>query len=85
MTPKTKVFQVILPTLGFIFSKSNNVGSYFYPYFQVVCQELQLLCEHFNRFCPDFQQIKTFGGAFAPPELPPPIPLLWYLKQMVKH
>jgi len=33
--------------------KSSNVGRHFYPDFQ--------------GFCPDFQQIKTFGGALAPP------------------
>jgi len=37
--------------LGRQFLKSNNVGRYFYPDFQ--------------GFCPDFQQITTFGDALA--------------------
>jgi len=45
------------------FLKSNNVGPYFYPDFQ--------------GFCPDCQQIKTFGGAFATPAPLPPTPLLF--------
>jgi len=44
------------------FLKSNNVGRHFYPDFQ--------------RFCPDFQQIKTFWGAHANPVPLPPTPLL---------
>jgi len=39
--------------------KSNNVGRHF--------------CPDFQGFCPNFQQIKTIGGALAPT---PPTPLL---------
>jgi len=35
----------------------------------------KLLCPNSFRFCPNFQQIKNFGGALAPPALPPPTPL----------
>jgi len=46
--------HVILPTLGVIFFKSNNVGRHFCPYFQGVCPDLQVFCEGFHRFCSDF-------------------------------
>ena len=42
------------------FFEASNVGCHFYP--------------DFRGFCPDFQQIKTFGGALAPS---PPTPLLF--------
>jgi len=42
------------------FLKSSNVWCHFYPDFQ--------------GFCPDFQQIKTFGSALSPPS---PTPLLF--------
>jgi len=33
------------------------------------------LCPSSLRFCPNFRQIRTFGGALAPPAPPPPTPL----------
>jgi len=47
------VFICFSANVGLHFLKSNNVGRHFGPYFQ--------------GFCPDFQQIKTFGGALASP------------------
>ena len=67
-SPK-KGLHVILPTLGANFSKSNNVGRHFYSYFLVVFPEPQVFCKHFDRFYPDFRQIKTFVVGLAP--LPP--------------
>jgi len=58
-----KVFMCFYANRGCHFLKSNNVGRYFHPDFQ--------------GFCPDFQQIKTFGGALATPAPPPPAPLLF--------
>jgi len=58
--------------LGANFSKSNNFGRHFCLHFQVVCPDLQVFCEHLHRFFPDFQQIKSFGGALA---AQPPTPL----------
>jgi len=57
-----KVFMCFLDMLGSIFLKSNNVGRHF--------------CPNFQRFCPDFWQIKTFGGALAPPNT---IPLVTWM------
>jgi len=75
-----KGLHMTLTTLGANFSKSNNVGRHYCPYFQVVCLDFQVLCEQFHvfcpdvqGFCPDFQQIETFGGALAPP---PPTSLI---------
>ena len=51
--------------------------------FSGVCSDFQRFCEGFQRFCPDFHgfcsdfhQIKTFGGALAPPAPPPPAPVV---------
>jgi len=33
------------------------------------------VCLDFKGFCLDFHQIKSFGGAFAPPASPPPTPV----------
>jgi len=38
----------------------------------------QVFCSHFQRFCQDFPQIKTFGVALEPPPL---TPLLLSMKQ----
>ena len=53
-----KLFMCFSGNVGRQFFKSNNVGRHF--------------CPNFQRFCSDFRQIKTFGGALAPP---PPLPL----------
>jgi len=59
-----KVFMCFSANLGRHFLKSSNVyRRHFYADFQGCC--------------PDFQQIKTFGGALAPPAPPPPTPLLF--------
>jgi len=39
--------------------------------------DFQGICSNFQVFCSDFQQIKTFGSAFAPPSPPLPTPLKW--------
>ena len=44
------------------------------PFFEVK-QRWAQFCPNFQGFCPEFQQIKTFGGALAPPALTPPTPL----------
>jgi len=55
--------------LGRHFLKSNNAERHFYPGFQ--------------GFCPDFQQIKTLGGALATPAPPLPTPLLFITVSLV--
>jgi len=80
--PPKMVFTCFSANLGRHFWKPKNVGRHFCLYFQIFCsdfqgfcQNFQRLCQHFQGFCLDFQQIKTFGGAFAPPATPPPTPL----------
>ena len=53
---------------GAIIFKSKHVGRHFRSDFQDVLEGSQ-------RFCPDFRQTKTFGGAVAFPASPPPTPL----------
>jgi len=43
--------------------------------FQGVLEGSQRFCLDFRGFCPDFHQMKTFGGAVASPALPPPTPV----------
>jgi len=50
--------------LGAIFVKSKHV--------QQFCEGLHIFCTNFLRFFLYFHQIKTFGGAVAPPAPPPP-------------
>ena len=50
--------KIIIIVLGAIFVKSKHV--------QQFCEGLHIFCTNFLRFCPDFHQIKTFGGAVAP-------------------
>ena len=57
-TSETRALHVLL---GAIFAHIFRVSS-----------GLQRFSEGFQRFCPDFLQIKTFGGALAPPAPPPP-------------
>jgi len=52
MISKKKIF------LGAIFVKSKHV--------QQFSEDSHIFCTNFLRFCPDFHQIKTFGGAVAP-------------------
>jgi len=52
--------------LGAIFFKSKHGERHFCSYFQGVCSNLQGVYEGFQRFCPDFHQIKTFGGVLVP-------------------
>jgi len=63
---------VFLQTLGAIFAgifKDLALDFQgFYPIFQ-------RFCPNFQGFCQNFWQIKTFGGTFDPPALPPPAPL----------
>ena len=67
VTAKRKmVFTCFSANPGRNFSKSNKVGRHF--------------CPDFQGFCSDFRQIKTFGGALAPPAPPPPAPLLELLR-----
>jgi len=42
-----------------IFVKSKHVPQF--------CEGLHIFCRNFLRFGPNFHQIKTFGGALAPP------------------
>jgi len=60
---------------GAIIFKSKHVGRHFCSDFQGVLERSQRFCLDFMGFCPDFHQIKTFGGATAPPETPPPTPV----------
>ena len=62
------IFTCFFAYLGSHFSKSNNVGRHFCPDFQGFYLDIW-------GFCSDFQQIRTFRGALAPPEPPPPTPL----------
>jgi len=55
--PKKK-YKNIDNFLGAIFVKSKHV--------QQFCEGLHIFCTKFLRFCPDFHQLKTFGGAVAP-------------------
>jgi len=52
-----KAFICFSAKLGRHFLKSNNIGCH--------------LCPDFQLFCPDVQQIKTFGGDLATPPLTP--------------
>jgi len=55
------------------FFKSKHVGCHF-------CR----ISTDFQGFCPDFHQIKTFGGALAHPTPPPPTPLVSGLGDRIK-
>jgi len=64
---------------GAIFFKSKHVGRHFCSDFQGVSEGSQRFYPDFRGFCPDcmgffpgFYQIKTFGGAVAPPAPPAP-------------
>ena len=64
----------------FFFLKSD-----FYSFIQsesLITQEetkvSKLLCSNFQGFCPNFQEIKTFGGVLASPA---PVPVLWQVCQ----
>jgi len=58
-----KVFMFFSANLGRHFLKSSNDERYFHLNFQ--------------ECCPDFQQIKTFGGALVPSTPPPQTPLFF--------
>ena len=72
-----KIFVWLMPTI--ILPKnqersscvfSQTLGAIFLP-------DCRGFYQKFQKFCPDFQQIKTFGSALPPPATPPPTPLLF--------
>jgi len=70
---------------GAIIFKSKHVGRHFCSDFQAVLEGAQRFCPYFMGFCPDFHQIKTFGGAVAPPAPPPPTPVVVSLHPRLLH
>jgi len=65
-----------------MFFKSKHVARHICSFFQGVCTDFQGICGGFQKFCQDFtgfcldfHQIKTFGGALAPPAPLPPAPV----------
>jgi len=83
ISPKLATFHVIF---GAIFIKSKQVRCHFCWYFMEFAQifrdflnvftNFAQIFTDFPGFCPHFHQIKTFGGELAPPEPPPPAPLM---------
>jgi len=49
------------------------------------CPNFHRICPDFRGICPDFYQIKTFGDALAPPEPPPPTPVILNMWHLCKH
>jgi len=64
---REKSLHVILHTLGASFSKSNNVGHHFCPYFQVVSPDFQVLANIFVDFARIFDKSKLLGVCLHPP------------------
>jgi len=62
--PPKKTLHV---NLGAIIFKSEHVGRHFCSDFQDVLEGSQIFCPDFMGFFPNFHQVKTFGGAVAPP------------------
>jgi len=68
---------------------SKNIGTLILDAIFMKSKHIQRFCETFHKFCsnfhrfspdfkwffPDFHQIKSFGGAVAPPALPPSTPV----------
>jgi len=52
---------------GAVIFKSKHVGRHFVSDLQGVLEGSQRFFPDFMGFCPDFHQIKTFGGVIAPP------------------
>ena len=85
--PPKSTSSVFLQMLGAIFWSQTTVDaifeflgfcqdiSGFCPDISGFCPDFQGFCQKFLGFCPDIRQIKTFGGALAPPAPPPPTPL----------
>jgi len=59
---------------GAIIFKSKHIGRHFCSDFHLVLEGSQIFLPDFREFCPDFHQIKNFGGAVAPLSPLPPIP-----------
>jgi len=78
---KRKGLHVILQTLGAISFKSNSCCAPFLPRFSGFHRFAKFVTDFahsytdFAEILPDFHQIKTFGGALAPPAPPLPTPL----------
>jgi len=85
--PPKSTSSVFLQMLGAIFWSQTTVDaifeflgfcqdiSGFCPDISGFCPDFQGFCQKFLGFCPDIRQIKTFGGALAPPAPPSPTPL----------
>jgi len=52
---------------GAIIFKSKHVRRQFCSDFQGILEGSQRFCPDFMGFCPDFHQIKTYGGEVVPP------------------
>jgi len=61
-----------------LFSNQSMLDAIFaqiFREFQKVLRDFRGFFPDFMGFLPDFHQIKTFGGAVAPPVPPPPTPV----------
>jgi len=79
MTSKKRHFFQIKACLGAIFFKSKHIGHHFCSYFQGFWTDFQGFAKVFTDFAwifRNFNQIKTLGGALAPPSPPTPLSVM---------
>ena len=78
---------VILQTLGAIFEVKERWAPFLLRFSKILPRSLEIFSgffPDFQIFCPNFQQIKTFGGTLAPPAPTSPTPVRRYISRFLE-